>query len=165
MCVAREFVFHVKREIEKVKLNTLDQVITQGTKEEILSFLREKDWLKDSSSYESMLAPIMGFCTDKDFFLKLLIILRDKSIFHFDIWKYSLLHLDHQSLTEFINSRTLKLKIDKYISYLSCSLIKSSRDIGEWNRIYEYYPLINSRVHLLKRDTANILNKQFRNTY
>jgi len=38
--------------------------------------------------------------------------------------------------------------------------------IGGLNpKLLEYYPLINPRVHLLKKDTANILNKEFKSQY
>ncbi|KAL4445666.1 hypothetical protein ABPG74_006217 [Tetrahymena malaccensis] len=167
LCVAKDTQFQVKKELTQISLNTLDQVLSQGTKEDILKFLKEKDWqdTNKQSNFNSTFLSIVFMCTDKEFFIKLLQILRQKHYFHFDIWKYSLLHLDHASLIEFVNSSSMRQKVSKYVSHLSCSLIKSSLNIGEWNRIYEYYPLINSRVHLLKRDSANILNSQFRRTY
>ncbi|EAS03079.2 hypothetical protein TTHERM_00444610 (macronuclear) [Tetrahymena thermophila SB210] len=167
LCVAKDSQFQVNKELAQIKLNTLDQVLSQGTKEDILKFLKEKDWqdTNKQSNFNSTFMSIVSMCTDKEFFIKLLQILRQKNFFHFDIWKYSLLHLDHASLIEFVNSSSVRQKVQKYVSHLSCTLIKSSLNIGEWNRIYEYYPLINSRVHLLKRDSANILNSQFRRTY
>ncbi|KAL4493494.1 hypothetical protein ABPG72_007502 [Tetrahymena utriculariae] len=167
LCVAKDSQFQVKKELAQIKLNTLDQVLSQGTKEDILKFLKEKDWqdTNKQANFNSTFMSIVQMCTDKEFFIKLLQIFRQKNFFHFDIWKYSLLHLDHASLIEFVNSSNMRQKVSKYVSHLSCSLIKSSLNIGEWNRVYEYYPLINSRVHLLKRDSANILNSQFRHTY
>jgi len=64
---------------------------------------------------------------DKEFYLDLLKILREKKIFDYTTWTFSFYHADHESLVEFFNSDTI-ISTGKLSSlhYLKCSLFEIS---------------------------------------
>ena len=141
-------------------MDTLDQILTKGSKDDILNFIETKNILNGKIfNFEE----IYHLCKDKELYLKLVKILKKRKIYNNTIWSYSIYHCDEDSLKDFLNSSSNKDKIGKYIHYIECSLIKLPREFyveGGMNlNILEFYPVINSRVHLLKTDSANILNK------
>lgn len=100
------------------------------------------------------ISDIFYLLRDRDFYLKLVEVLRRKKMFDYTVWSYSLVHSDHESLREFMSCSQNEALFSK-LMYFSSSLLEV-RNV----RVLEYYPFISSRVHQMSQN--KILNKQFK---
>lgn len=67
---------------------------------------------------------------DKEFYLKLVDILKKRKLFDYTVFSYSIYHKDHASLRDFMNNKINRMKINKYLSYIDTSLLKISLDLN-----------------------------------
>lgn len=82
-------------------MDTLDQILTKGSKDDILNFIETKNILNSKIfNFEE----IYHLCKDKELYLKLVKILKKRKIYNNTIWSYSLYHCDDESLKDFLNS-------------------------------------------------------------
>jgi len=136
---------------------SFDDVIISGNKELILKYLENNNLLDDSVfSFKNS----YFLLEEKEFFLKFLAILRKKGIFDFHVWSLSLYHGDLASFKEFINSKQIIEKLRNYIYYINSPLLQITEV-----PVFEYFPLVNPRVHQLHTNECNILNNQFKEKY
>ncbi|KRX08037.1 hypothetical protein PPERSA_06215 [Pseudocohnilembus persalinus] len=163
--VAKDYEFEVQKELKVEKLDTINQILTKGDKEDILKFIEQKNILNPQLFNFS---DIYHLLSDKDFYTKLIKILKQKRIYNHTVFSYSIYHNDRETLREFLNTPTEKAKINKIFKFIESDLIKLPRNFSAGGlslQLLEYHPLLNSRVHLLNSDKANITNKQLKNTY
>lgn len=80
----------VKKKRTIKKMENLSDVLNNGSKEDILKFAEQSNlYNKEQFNAEKVVHIIKQ---DKDFFLKLLAILRKQQLFQTSIWQYSFLH-------------------------------------------------------------------------
>ena len=158
VAVASNTNFEVLSEGKIKKLETIGQVLSQGSKQDILNFIEKKNILNKKIFNCS---DIYYLLSDESFFLKVTDIFRKRKFIDWNTWSFSLLHGNIQTLKEFLNISMIHHN-QKFrdIKCFENSLI-SINNI----RFYEYSPLVNSRVHLLHADKCNILNEEFQKQY
>ena len=121
---------------------------------EILNYFKKKNYLV----YNNELELVMHLLSNKEFCLNLYNILKNKGIYISEIWQ--ILKTTHIELQCFEEENIINLS-NKYKIFFDLNYNK--------NKIKEYYPVINSRVHLLtsnsKKHCNNILNEDFNQTY
>ena len=157
LAVAKESVFDVHNERMSKKLETIDQILAQGSKDDILNFVATKN-IQNREIFQ--FKNIYYLLKDKDFYLKLIAILRKRKIYDHTTWSFCLYHDDFQTLREFINTPEIINQLKPIIKYFSNELL-TIKNI----RLLEYYPLMNARVHQLFQEKSNILNKEFKIQY
>jgi hypothetical protein len=79
----------------------MDEILSKGSKEDILNFISIKNIMNPNIFRFS---DIYYLLKDKDFYIKVLAILRSRKIFDYTTWSFSIKHGDHQSLREFFQS-------------------------------------------------------------
>ena len=92
--------------------------------------------------------------------MKFVEILRKRRVYDRLTWSFSIFHGDLSSVKEFLHEPEISNTFKSYIKYFSNEIL-TIKNI----RIFEYYPLMNSRVHQLSLDKSNILNKEFKFQY
>ena len=100
---------------------------------------------------------------DEKMFKKVIAVLKDRLVYHQNVWSYALLHKDVEAAREYLHN----------VSWLvaSCQPVLHSALLDvEWQGNYEhleYSPLVNERAHRKKNrgGGADIDNPQFRQQY
>jgi len=157
LAIAKEKVFEVNNERISKKLETIDQILAQGSKEDILEFIKTKN-LHNTEIFN--FHNIYYLLKDKSFYLSFIDILKKRKIYDYVTWSFSLLHGDMQTLKEFFNSPEILNHLNSFMRNFSNEFISIKKI-----RLLEYYPLMNSRVHQLSLDKSNILNKELKFQY
>jgi hypothetical protein len=153
VAAAKETRFKVLREKTAFQ-DQIDDLLQKGSQEDVLKFIQTKNILNPNVL---SFADIHYLLRDKEFFLKLLAVLRRKRVFDYTTWSYSLLHHDHTALSEFLNCPENQLLFQLF-KHLHSSLIEVVNA-----RVLEYYPFVTPRVHHLS--TQGILNVQCKQQY
>ena len=101
---------------------------------------------------------------DKSFFLKVVDVLRSRGLYYSDIWQYCIYHkCDERALTEYIN-----ISCQHFFNlgtFFQSKLVKEVPQKKEFKHL-DYYPMLNSRVHLFGDQSSQwSLNKTFKTTY
>lgn len=138
-----------------------DDLVQVGTKEQILDFLRNKNVLSSEKGFS--FDKIMFLMTEKDFWLKVIKIFRQREIFVDKVWAESMRHLDPEALGEYLVSKN-QLRLQ---GSFTSSLLGNSKKYRMDYKLLEYNPMINSRAHQVGQENVRnrILNKTFRETY
>jgi hypothetical protein len=92
VAVAHTSVFKVNNEITRSNLETMDEILSKGSRADILNFVRTKNILNSNIFNFN---DIYYLLKDKDFYLQLIAILREKKTFDYMTWTYSVYHADH----------------------------------------------------------------------
>ncbi|CAD8128767.1 unnamed protein product [Paramecium sonneborni] len=137
-------------------LEVIEDILLTGDKTSILAFLETKN-IFDEKVFKS--TQIVNLYEDRDFYMKVLKIYRNKKFQDAEILKFAVYHADFEGLKEFFAQRHI---LDQFnsIKYFKCSLFEISN-----MKMVEYYPLITKRVHKLKTDEQGILNIELRKQY
>ena len=90
-------------QLTKEEISSIDDVLDQGNKKEILKFIKNSQVIKKED-----LEKIYWMLNDKDFYSQLINILKNKYIFNEDIWEYSSNNEDIDTLQEYIYNRKQK---------------------------------------------------------
>jgi hypothetical protein len=98
--VAKPSTFKVLLDRTVSKLEAIEDILQQGSREDILKFISTRNILNHNIFNFS---DIYYLLKDKDFYTRLLDILRERRIFDYTTWSYSLYHGDHTSLREFLS--------------------------------------------------------------
>ena len=147
-------------ELSKDEIVSIDDVLNQGNKKQILEFINKKDVIKNDE-----LRKIYWMLKDKDFYNKLISILKTKYIFDWNIWEYSSEYADINSLQEFIlNSKNKDIlkSIGHEFDLLFLKLDKTN-NAHILNHL-DYYPILKNRIFKLPK-SKSILTTQLRDTY
>ena len=152
--------------ISKEEIKTIDDVLERGNKDEILEFIS-----KEESISHKDISKTFWILSNKDFYTKLIAILKQKLVFIPEVWKHSLLHSDFESMKEYIEYHIMKdtFTMNKYqnLGYLfNSAFLKIDKTNNTYmNNHKDYFPVVPGRIHLLHEEQSNILTVEFRNTY
>ena len=150
-----------KIQLSKDEISSIDDVLNQGNKKEILDFINKSDIIKDED-----LQKIYWMLKDKDFYNKLMVILKNKYIYDLSIWEYSSENEDINSLQEYIKNnksykRILQLLGHEFdLLFLKLNKIDNAHILNH----LDYYPILKNRIFKLPK-SKSILTTQLRDTY
>ena len=153
-----EVVSNIK--LSKEEISSIDDVLNQGNKKEVLDFIKKSNILKEED-----LEKIYWMLKDKDFYNQLINILKNKNIFNDDIWEYSSNNEDIDSLQEYIQNHKDK-EIFKSIGHefdLKFLKVDKTNNAHILNHL-DYYPILKNRIFKLPK-SKSILTVQLRDTY
>ena len=145
--------------LSKEEITSIEDVLNQGNKKEILEFIKKSEILKEED-FEK----IYWMLKDKDFYTQLINILKDKFLYN-SVFNYSLNHNDIDTLSEYIlsnNEKNIFSKIGNDFDYKYLKIDKTN-NAHILNHL-DYYPIANSRVFKLPK-SKSILTTQLRDTY
>ena len=147
-------------QLSKEDITSIDDVLNQGNKKEILDFINKREVIKEED-----LEKIYWMLKDKDFYNKLMAILKNKYIFDDNIWEYSSENGDLSTLQEFIlndNNKNILKSIGHEFDLLFIKLDKTN-NAHILNHL-DYYPILKNRIFKLPK-SKSILTTQLRDTY
>lgn len=98
----------------------MSEILSKGSKSDILNFVNTKN-ISNPNIFN--FNDIYYLLKDKEFYLKLLEILRRRRVFDLTTWTYSLYHADHLSLQEFFSTKETKRFLSSF-KYFKCSLFE-----------------------------------------
>lgn len=91
----------VVRKYATMKKETFDDIVQGGSKEDILEFMKTHNLLNNEKKFN--FNSILYLLKDKDFYCKVIALLRERLIYDSSVWSYSLYHKDdEQTLREFL---------------------------------------------------------------
>mmetsp|Transcript_24063 Transcript_24063/g.21101 ORF Transcript_24063/g.21101 Transcript_24063/m.21101 type:complete len:399 (-) Transcript_24063:507-1703(-) len=156
MAQATEKNFTVEAERKFTSLESFTAVLTQGSQDDILEFVRTKNIL-DSSKFD--FSQVWWLLKDKAFFTKYIQVLRDRSVYDSTTWTFGFYHNDEQTIQEYLE-RSKSPNIYNKFKFINSSLIKQDKF-----KVLEYSPYVNPRVHVLASEKNQILNIQLKQQY
>jgi hypothetical protein len=145
---------------EKKILESLDDILISGTKQDIIMYLENQEELKRND-----LQKIYWLLKDKEFFESIINVLRKKMFYDDIIWSFGFYHYNEKVVKEFIDEIALIKNIlgPNYKSSLIC--VDEINNHNILNHL-DYNPVINARVHRIgKEDNLDIMNNQLKETY
>ncbi|KAL4490234.1 hypothetical protein ABPG72_004273 [Tetrahymena utriculariae] len=154
---AKPCTFDVKEKRTVSNLETMNEILQKGSKDDILKFVQTKNILNTNIFQFN---EIYYLLKDKSFYQKFVEILKNRKVFDTISWAYSIYHGDYSTFLEFIKSPSISASFENHLYYFHTNSLSIDK-----NRFYEYYPLSNPRVHMLHSDKSNILNSQFKQRY
>ena len=147
--------------MEKDKIKSIDDVLEQGNKKEILNFIKNCNIIKEND-----IRKILYLLSDKDFFDNLIKILESKFYYDDEVWKYSLIHKNIPVLKTYIMNQNAKDIFNDLGNKLNLQFFESNKtNNAHIINHKDYYPIMNSRVFKLPKSKNSILNLEFRKTY
>ena len=149
--------------ITKDDIKTIDDALKLADKQEIIDFISKAETIS-----ENEISKTYWLLTDKEFYMKLISILKQKLLFIPEVWKYSLIHFDIPNINEYIEYFIMNDK--KNYNYLGNEFASVFINIDKTNNHFmnnhkDYFPVVPGRVHSLHQKESNILTVEFRNTY
>jgi len=146
----------VTTESSTVDTSSWEYVSQYGTEEQVLKYLETQN-LRDTK-----LELIAWRMRHKEFFTKVISLLRQNHVFDETLWSYGVEHKDEQAVEELLqNGEYNGVAIGEYIE---SPLFTSAEYDYNWYRTVEYKPLFNPRAHQFGAQPA-ILNDAVSNTY
>lgn len=152
--------YEVVKSIRTQSKESFENILVSGSKADILEFLDN-----NAALAESHLNKIYWLLKDKEFYTKLIPILRKKEMYSPTVWSFALYHSDFDSLREYLE---LDPSIKRAVGpKFSSSLVKVGESFNaDIMNHFDYYPIFNARVHKLGREAiGTILNNEFKETY
>lgn len=132
---------NTRTKLAAVKLETFQDVLTNGTEEDILHFLREKN-IFDQRNFN--IEDVLWILKKKENYEKVMKIFRDRQYYNENVWGFAILHGDYHALNHFADTMLKKVKV----------------------QFYEYFPLSSNRAHkFMNEGKTTILNREFKQTY
>ena len=111
---------------------------------------------------------VLYLLKNKDFYNKLINILRNRGYYHNIVWSFGFHHKDEQAIKEFL-STVNSLKTDLGFDFESSLYSYSDIDDAKIHPHLEYNPLYNARKHPFgnknEKSGTSIANKEFNETY
>ena len=156
LAVAENVTFKVIDRPAKVDKTSWQFVSQNGTDDEVLDFLNQKNILRLD------LNKIAFRMKDKTFFERSIEKLRNRYVYNHNLWSYSVKHNDTKSMREFL---TQSQRIVTYCGrYFRSELLTVDPIERNWYQHKEYWPLVNDRAHQLGPQ-RKILNPNFFQQY
>ena len=148
--------------LDKNCIDNIDDVLEISDKNEIIEFFGKKDIIQEKD-----LQKIYWMLKDKDFYNRLINILKSKYIYNNNIWEYSSENGDINSLKEYIIANMHKNKnIFKSLGHeydLLFVELNKTNNAHILNHL-DYFPIIKQRLFELPK-SKSILIKELRDTY
>jgi len=105
---------------------------------------------------------------DKDFYNKLISILRKRGYYHNNVWSFGFHYKDEKAIKEYLKTKS-NLKNDLGYDFKSSLYSYSDSDDAKFHPHLEYNPLYNARKHPFgnknDKNETNIVNREFNETY
>ena len=105
---------------------------------------------------------------DKDFYNKLINILRKRGYYHNNVWSFGFHYKDEKAIKEYLKTKS-NLKNDLGYDFKSSLYSYSDSDDAKFHPHLEYNPLYNARKHPFgnknDKNETNIANREFNETY
>ncbi|CCW71629.1 unnamed protein product [Phytomonas sp. Hart1] len=160
----RDF-FKVFRSQTVVKKDTISNVISNGSKADILSFMENHN-LHQADRFQ--FRAIYWLLNNKQFYTDVIALLRRKLVFDDMVWSFSIKHGDFETFAEY-----LQLYLTKYDFGLAVTdaiqgplyYISTKALLVDRCEYLEYYPLLVSRVHEVGKFRFNIRNRELKQCY
>lgn len=145
----------VVEELSKTDTASWDYVSQNGTRDEVLEFLR-------THNLNRLDLDKMAFrMKDRDFFNGVILLLEERQAYQHTLWSYGIYHNDLKRISEFLRHSPFAEQCGTYIStpLLTVNPVERKRyqHLG-------YKPLVNARAHCLGKD-RKILNDRFYDQY
>ena len=156
IAVGNEIELEVKSQKKYAKLDNLEAILAQGSKDDVLDFVRSKN-IWDNKVIDLKL--VYWLLEDEGFFLSFIEVLRQRKFFDPQVWEFGFKHNDLETIKEYLIKNNQSLISGDFL-YLDSSLLQIDKF-----RLLEYNPLINQRVHLLANQKNRILNVQLKDQY
>lgn len=147
----------VKPKKETIELESISDVLSTGKIENIVAFLRDKN-LQNNAVFQ--FSNIGWLMKNPEFYNQVVSIFREKGIFNQNIWKFSVYHGDLVTFRELLLNAFVRTNFKSHFFFLKNQFLTFENCQPK-----DYFPLINPRAHSLGENEANIMNKQFRETY
>ena len=151
--------------LSKEETKTFDDVLELGDKNEILEFIKKTDIIKEKD-----LEKVYWLLTNKDFYQKIVPILKEKLYYDETIWHFSIYHNDIDTLKEYINKKATTTYLKSKMHQIGPEFESFFLSINKTNNAHfknhkDYFPILNNRAHKLPKTENTILTVEFRNTY
>ena len=105
---------------------------------------------------------------NKDFYNKLISILRKRGYYHNNVWSFGFHYKDEKAIKEYLKTKS-NLKNDLGYDFKSSLYSYSDSDDAKFHPHLEYNPLYNARKHPFgnknDKNETNIVNREFNETY
>jgi len=134
-------------------LEDINDIIQEGREEDILNFIATKNILNRNIFQFSKVYHLLK---NREFFLKVLDVLRRRKVFDKVVWSFALLHDEMRALRELFAHLFSGKQAPGFCAFMQNELVATDR-----SEALEYYPLMNSRIHLLAENKVNITNFEF----
>ena len=147
--------------LSKDEQKTLDDVMEQGDKKEILEFIKKTEVIKSQD-----LKKIYWLLSNKEFYQSLVQILREKLFFDSEVWRFGFYHHDLVTIKEYLEYQYPKDLLSQIGPEFDSFFIKIDKtNNAHLNNHKDYYPIMNNRAHKLPKAENTILTVEFRRTY
>eukprot|EP01017_Pseudomicrothorax_dubius_P029140 TRINITY_DN3510_c0_g1_i2.p1 TRINITY_DN3510_c0_g1~~TRINITY_DN3510_c0_g1_i2.p1 ORF type:complete len:696 (+),score=188.42 TRINITY_DN3510_c0_g1_i2:115-2088(+) len=157
LAIAKAHTIEVGDKLQQQKLTNLTDILSKGSKSDIIEFVKTKNLLdRELFSFSS----IYWLLKDKDFYSQFIDICRSRKFYDETTWSFSLLHGDIQTVREYLRDIQLDERTGVTLYYVNSSLFSVNKV-----RVLEYFPIVNSRAHLMPGEKTTILNREFREQY
>lgn len=147
---------HVVDVPTQVDSHSWAHVSQNASAEEVLAFLRAANLARLD------LTQIAFRLRDKDFFVRVLELLRERHVYDATLWTYGFLHGERQAISEFLQHH--EPFVAECGGYVATTLLNIDPVDRHAYQHLEYKPLINARAHALA-GTRRIVNDRFREQY
>ena len=147
-------------QLNKDEISSIDDVLNQGNKKEILEFIKKKDVIKEED-----LEKIYWMLKDNDFYNQLINILKNKYLYDDNIWEYSMENGDFDSLNDYIlnnKNKDIFKSIGHEFDFIFLKIDKTN-NAHILNHL-DYHPILKNRIFKLPK-SKSILITQLRDTY
>ena len=155
---------------DKKVFESFNNVLENGNKKDILNYFEnEKDEYDENNKLKTKvlkenLHKILWLLKDKNFYMSLIQILKKKLFFYPEVFQFSIMHNDLETMKEYIektNNKQIFKKIGKKFDLLNLDETNNAHIFNH----KDYYPILNSRIFKLPKAKNTILTKELRETY
>jgi len=145
-----------------LKKESFRDVMMGGNEQEILEFLERENILTGEKQFS--MNDIMFMLKKKEFYLKVVEILRKRRFFDIQVWNWAFEHNDVPAMRERLQEYIISQR-EVYGYTLKTSLLSIHKGSSNYRHL-DYYPLVNARAHSIGQGKEYwALNKNFRKTY
>lgn len=153
--IAKEF--DVKEMLTIKKTDTIVDILSTGSVEDIIEFVRTKNILNAKIFQFNQ---IYWLLKNKDFYHKFIDVLRERGVYDQNTWNFAFFHGDIVGVREFFSQDSNK---NTYLSGFK-SLQNDFVSVDKFS-VREYFPLVNPRAYSIGTNRENIQNVAFKKTY
>ena len=95
--ISEKLVVRKERVLEEVR--TLNDALRSGSIDKVEEFLKERN-LRDSNVFD--INQLLGLLRNKDFYTRIVKVLKQKGFYDKNVWKYSLHHNEESEIREYL---------------------------------------------------------------
>ena len=151
------FEIFVHDSLEATNLNSINEIMSLGSKQDIVKFMKEQNILnRNLFQFES----IYWLLKDKEFYESVIATLKERAIFDKTVWSFCIYHSDLETLKELLKYYAEYLGEEEGFFYMNSEFLKH-----DYYNFEEFSPLVNPRVHDIGHYKQNLLNKEFKQVY